>query len=181
MMIRSVVGDSNDPQSIYEVVSRRLQLCFAEHEPLPDLMVIDGGKGQLNFAYKALVELGLENVVDLVSLAKQNEELFRIDDPNSLVLSKDDNVLKLIQRIRDESHRFAVTFQRKKRKQQLETSALHSIPGLGPKRIQKLYRHFHNLEKLLQASDIEIATIGGFSPSLASRILSKLKTISTHE
>ncbi len=181
MMVRSVSGDSNDPQSIYEVVSRRIQLCFTDHEPLPDLMLIDGGRGQLNFAYKALVELGVENEIELVSLAKQNEELFRIDDPNSLVLSRDDNVLKLLQWIRDESHRFAVTFQRKKRKQQLETSLLHSIPGLGPKRIQKLYRHFQNVEKLLQASDLEIAHVGGFSASLAWLIRTKIKDIATHE
>jgi excinuclease ABC subunit C len=181
MMVRSVSGDSNDPQSIYEVVSRRIQLCFTDHEPLPDLMLIDGGRGQLNYAYKALVELGVENEVELVSLAKQNEELFRIDDPNSLVLSRDDNVLKLLQWIRDESHRFAVTFQRKKRKQQLETSLLHTIPGLGPKRIQKLYRHFQNVEKLLQASDLEIAQVGGFSASLAWLIRTKIKDIATHE
>lgn len=181
MMIRSVSGDSNDPQSIYEMVSRRIQLCFTDHEPLPDLMLIDGGRGQLNFAYNALVELGLENEIELVSLAKQNEEIYRIGDPNCLVLSKDDTVLKLLQWIRDESHRFAVTFQRKKRKQQLETSLLHSIPGLGPKRIQKLYRHFHNIENLLKSTDLEIASVGGFNASLAWLIRSKLQNISTHE
>jgi len=179
MMVRSVSGDSNDPQSIYEVVSRRLQLCFTDHEPLPDLLLIDGGKGQLSFAYRALLELGLETVIDIRSLAKQNEEIFRVDDPNSLVLSKDDNVLKLLQWVRDESHRFAVTFQRKKRKQQLESTLLDSIPGLGPKRIQKLYRQFQNIEKLLQATDQEIAKVGGFSESLAWLIRSKLTP--THE
>jgi excinuclease ABC subunit C len=174
LRIRSVSGDSNDPQSIYEAVSRRLQLCFNDHEPLPDLLVIDGGKGQLNFAFKALVELGIEAEVDILSIAKKNEEIFRIDEPNSLVLSKEHSVLKLIQWVRDESHRFAVTFQRKRRRSDLETGLLYSIPGLGPKRIQRLYKHFHSVSELLKATDKDIAEVGGFPLSLVALIRSKI-------
>ncbi len=179
--IKSVSGDSNDPASIYEVVSRRLQRCFTDHEPLPDLLLIDGGKGQLNAAYRALVELGLSEEIELVSLAKQHEELFRIQDPASLVLSRDDIVLKLFQWIRDESHRFALTFQRKKRQQQLETGLLSDIPGLGPKRIQSLYTHFKSMTQLLDATDAHIASVARISLSLVRVLREKVRQNITHD
>ncbi|NDC82495.1 excinuclease ABC subunit UvrC [bacterium] len=174
LMVRSVSGDSNDPKSIYEVVSRRLQLCFADHEPLPDLMLIDGGVGQLNFAYRALLELGLQDEIELISLAKRKEEIFRVGRSEPIVLSPDDNVLKLLQWIRDESHRFALEFQRKRRKVANETTVLQTIPGLGPKRIQRIYQAFKSIDRLLSASDAEIALAAGISIGLVYSIRERL-------
>ena len=118
--IRSVVDKSNDPKSIQEAVYRRLKLALRTNEDLPDLLLIDGGKGQLRFAAEAVASLGLEDRVELISLAKKNEEIFCLSQSDPICLSKDDPGLHLLQYIRDESHRFALRYQHYKRKAQYE-------------------------------------------------------------
>lgn len=114
--IKTVKGKSNDPKSMYEVVFRRMQLAIREKEPLPDLILIDGGRAQLNFAARALIELELLEKVELVSLAKKEEEIYSLYEVNPLIVERTNPGLKLLQHIRDESHRFALTLQKKQRK-----------------------------------------------------------------
>ncbi|MSR88485.1 MAG: excinuclease ABC subunit UvrC [Candidatus Margulisbacteria bacterium] len=118
--IATVSGKSNDPKSIYEVVYRRLKSAVEYKAPMPKLMLIDGGKAQLNFAIKAQQKLGLEETVDLLSLAKKDEEVYSPNSPNTIKLEKCDPILHLLQQVRDESHRFAVSFQRKKRNKEIK-------------------------------------------------------------
>lgn len=113
--IKTVAGKSDDVRSIYEVVTRRMQHAFEHHETMPDLILIDGGKGQLRFAMKALDELGMSHIVQILSLAKKEEEIFMPHHESPIRLSHSDAGLQLLQRVRDESHRFAITFQRHKR------------------------------------------------------------------
>ena len=113
--IKTVAGKSDDVRSIYEVVTRRMQHAFEHHETLPDLILIDGGKGQLRFAIKALDELGVSHMIQIVSLAKKEEEIFMPHHEAPIRLSHADPGLQLLQRVRDEAHRFAITFQRHKR------------------------------------------------------------------
>ncbi len=115
MKIRTVQGQSHDPLSIFEVVFRRLKRMIAEKETFPDLLLIDGGKGQLNFALKAMQELNLTDKISVISLAKREEEIFLPGRSESIKLGKEDPVLHLLQRVRDEAHRFAVTFQKTQR------------------------------------------------------------------
>ncbi len=114
--IRTVAGKSDDPRSIQEVVTRYIELVIRQSQPLPDLLVIDGGKPQLAFAIKALEGLQLASKIPCVALAKQDEELFFPDRPTSLKLEKHHPVLHLLQRLRDEAHRFAITYQKYKRR-----------------------------------------------------------------
>lgn len=113
--IRSVSGQSNDPESMREVVYRRLRLCEKDSEPYPDLLLIDGGRAQLNFALSALSEKGLLGHIDIISLAKRDEEIYTPYYRDPIRLPKHSHVLHLLQHVRDESHRFALTFQRSKR------------------------------------------------------------------
>lgn len=113
--IRSVSEQSNDPESMREVVYRRLRLCEKDNEPYPDLLVIDGGRAQLNFALSALSEKGLLGSIDIISLAKRDEEIYTPYYRDPIRLPKHSHVLHLLQHVRDESHRFALTFQRSKR------------------------------------------------------------------
>ena len=114
--IKTTQGHSNDPQSIYELVTRRLQLCLNNHETLPDLCLIDGGKGQLSAAKLALYDSGLHHRIDLVALAKREEMLYSEHHPNGIQLGSNDSGRYLLQYVRDESHRFARAYQRLKRK-----------------------------------------------------------------
>ena len=117
--IKTVSQKSDDVRAMKEVVSRRFQQAFADQEPLPDLVLIDGGKGQLNFAYQALNELGLGPIIDILALAKKEESIFMVNNDQSIKLLKSDPGLQLLQRVRDEAHRFAVSFQRHKRAKDL--------------------------------------------------------------
>jgi excinuclease ABC subunit C len=114
--IKTVSGKSNDPMSIKEVVLRRLQLCQKQNEPTPNLLLIDGGRGQLNYAVTALSSLGLLGKIDIISLAKKEEEIYTLHFQTPIRLPHSHPGLHLLQYIRDESHRFALTFQRSKRK-----------------------------------------------------------------
>jgi len=158
-IIRTVTGEPDDFQSMREVVGRRYKRVQDEGLGMPDLILIDGGLGQLHAAQSALDEL---NIVDqpLASIAKREEIIYiagREDDP--IVLEKRSPVLRLIQQIRDESHRFAITFHRERRSRRHLKSELNEIAGIGPKSVQKLLSRFGSLEKIRIASFEELLTV----------------------
>ena len=168
-------AQQDDFAAIHEVVTRYLTRRQNENKPLPDLIVIDGGKGQLNAALDAarLVGGGLESL-PMVSLAKREEEIFLPGRTEGLKLSRRSPSLKLVQRARDEAHRFAVTFSRKRRAERTITSELLAIPGIGPSRRRALLEHFGSLAGVKTATPAEIAAVPGFSATLAERILDRL-------
>ena len=136
---------------------------------MPDLVIIDGGKGQLSAAHEVFQELGIEGV-NLISLAKQEEEVFVLSRPDSLRLSKSSEALKLLQRIRDEAHRFGITYHRNLRAKRGLASQLDSIPGIGPRRRRALLVRFGSLDKIREASIEELATVEGMSRSAAKKL-----------
>ena len=150
----------NDFASMHEVVRRRYRSVLEHGGPFPDLVLIDGGKGQLSAAYAALEELGLANLV-AVGIAKKEELLFTRDHDQPIGLHADDPALLLIQRIRNEAHRFAVTFHRKARSMRDLGSELDRIPGVGPRRRKQLLTTFGSLAGVRRATREELAsTIG---------------------
>src|SRR6478609_11589042 len=128
-----------------EVVTRYFTRRVEEEKPLPDLVVIDGGKGQLSSAHAALDALGL-GAMPLISLAKREEEIFIVGRPESLRLSRRSPALRVLQQARDEAHRFAITFQRKRRSMRTITSELLRIPGVGESKRRKLLSTFGSLQ-----------------------------------
>ena len=170
--IKTVVG-ANDYASMKEVVNRRYARMLAENpEDLPQLVVIDGGKGQLEFAWQALAELGLTERLTVIGLAKRLEEVIRVGDPYPLFLDRNSPSLKLLQRIRDEAHRFGITFHRSLRSKAQVASALREIPGVGERTEQRLLMHFGSVARIAAASQEEIAGLVG--PALATKIKSSL-------
>lgn len=165
-------GQQDDYAAIHEVVTRYLTRRLDEKKPLPDLIVIDGGKGQLAAAMDASTALGQE--LPMVSLAKKEEEVFFPGKSESLRLPRRSPSLRLLQRIRDETHRFGVTYNRQRRTARTITSALLDIPGIGPSRRRVLLERFGSLAGVKSATASEIATLPGFSTRLAERILSSL-------
>jgi excinuclease ABC subunit C len=163
----------DDYAAIGEVVTRYVRRRVDETRPLPDLMVIDGGKGQLGAAQKALADLGVTGI-QLASLAKREEEIFLPDQAASIRLSRRSPSLRLLQRARDEAHRFAVTYSRARRTARTVTSELLTVPGVGPARRRALLERFGSLAGVRLASADEIATVPGFSKVLAERILQHL-------
>jgi len=163
----------DDYAAIHEVVSRFVRRRLDEEQPLPDLIVIDGGRGQLNAAHQALLEAELAEQA-VVSLAKREEEIFFPDRPVSLRLPRRAPSLKLLQRARDEAHRFAVAYNRTRRAQRTLTSELLSVPGIGPARRRRLIEAFGSLAGVRLASVEEIAAVPGFSERTAERILNHL-------
>jgi excinuclease ABC subunit C len=151
-------------------MNRYITRRVAQDRPLPDLFVIDGGKGQLSAAKKALDECSLADI-PVVSLAKREEEVFIPGRSNSIRLSRRAPSLRLLQRVRDEAHRFAVAYTRKKRKERTLTSKLLEIPGVGEKRRRTLLGAFGSTAGIGLASKEEIAALKGFSIDLAERIL----------
>lgn len=158
--IKTVVG-ANDYASMKEIVNRRYSRMLAEGEPLPDLIVIDGGKGQLHFAIDALQELGIADQVHIVGLAERLEEVVRADDPYPLFLDKNSSSLKVLMHIRDEAHRFGITFHRSKRGKAMLTTSLTSIKGIGPATADKLLAHFKGISKIKNATFAELADVVG--------------------
>ncbi len=140
---------------------------------MPDLVIIDGGKGQLGAAQEVLTELGIEGV-HLISLAKQEEEVFVPGRPDSLRLNRASEALKLLQRIRDEAHRFGITYHRNLRAKRGLASQLDSIPGIGPRRRRALLARFGSLDKIREASIEELATVEGMSRSAAKKLKEQL-------
>lgn len=167
-------AQQDDFAAIHEVVTRFVTRRLAEQNALPDLAVIDGGKGQLSAAVDAAREAGAP-ALPLVSLAKREEQVFFPDRAEPLVLSRRSPSLRLLQRARDEAHRFAVTYSRKRRSARTITSALLEIRGIGPNRRKSLLERFGSLAGVKTATPAEIAALPGFSTALAERILDRLK------
>ncbi|HKG23251.1 MAG TPA: excinuclease ABC subunit UvrC [Blastocatellia bacterium] len=158
--VRSVEGQADDFQSMYEVVGRRYSRLLREDRPLPNLVLIDGGKGQLGAAARALHELGLE-ALPTASIAKREELLFVKGRDEPIRLDRSSPVLLLIQMIRDETHRFAVTYHRKRRAMRDFKSELTSIPGVGEKLKARLLRNFGSLKRVSEASFAELKPFVG--------------------
>lgn len=163
----------DDFKSMHEVVHRFLRRRKDEDKPLPDLVVIDGGKGQLNAAVAALEALELSGQ-PIVSLAKREEEVFVPGQQDPLRLPRRGAALRLLQQIRDEAHRFAITFQRSKRAARTITSELLQIPGVGPTRRRALLHRFGSVQGVRDATLEDIAAVPGFSEALARRIQESL-------
>jgi excinuclease ABC subunit C len=172
MRIEGAWGN-DDFRSMQEVVTRYFRRRVDEGEPLPDLVVIDGGKGQLGAAAAALAQLGLGDVA-VVALAKREEEVFMPGRSEPIRLDRRDRALHVLQRVRDEAHRFAVRYNRKLRSRRTLRSELGDIPGIGPRRQTTLLRRFGSLQGVREASKEEIARVPGFSEALASRVLTYL-------
>ena len=175
--IKTVSGP-DDYAMIYETVGRHLRHAL-EDEILPDLMLIDGGKGQLQAALSAAEELGLSGKLDFVALAKEREsegeKVYLPGRKNPLNLAKHSEVLRFLQRVRDEAHRFALSSHRKRRHKATLRSILDEIPGVGPKRKQTLLKHFGSLENITRASVEEIAALPGFNRKVAQNIKNHLR------
>lgn len=160
--IKTVEGP-NDFASMQEVVRRRYTRLLKEQADMPQLVIIDGGKGQLNAAYDILKDLGLEEKITLIGIAKRLEEIYFPGDPLPLYINKKSESLKLIQQLRNEAHRFAITFHRDQRSRHALGTELTDIPGIGKKRATALLKHFGSVKKLKAATDDEIQKHFGLS------------------
>lgn len=158
--VKSVVGP-NDFASMEEVVYRRYRRMLDEEQPLPQLIIIDGGKGQLSAAMTSLRQLGITGRVTVIGIAKKLEEIFFPEDSIPLLINKKSESLKLIQQARDEAHRFAITFHRNQRSRKFLQTQLTEIPGIGEKTAQKLLSHFGSVKKLREASIGELVKVAG--------------------
>ena len=166
--IKTVIG-ANDYASMKEVVNRRYSRMLTENpDDLPQLVVIDGGKGQLDFAYQALAELGLTDKLTVIGLAKRMEEVFRVGDPYPLFLDRNSQALKVLQRIRDEAHRFGITHHRNLRSKAQIQSVLREIKGVGEKTEQRLLMHYGSVARIAAASVEDLAGLIG--KDLAQRV-----------
>ena len=160
--IKTVDGP-NDFASMEEVVYRRYKRLLEEGESLPDLIIIDGGKGQLSSALKSLDVLGLRGKIAVIGIAKRLEELFYPNDPYPLYLDKKSETLKIIQQLRNEAHRFGITFHRQKRSNAALKTSIETISGIGEKTMITLIKHFRSVKRLSKASEEEIAEVIGTS------------------
>ncbi len=167
--IKTVVG-ADDYASMKEVVNRRYSRMLAENpEDLPQLVVIDGGKGQLNYAYQALAELGITDKFTVIGLAERLEEVIRVGDPYPLFVDRNSQALKILQHIRDEAHRFGITFHRNLRSKSQVASVLDGIKGVGAKTEQRLIMHYGSVAGIAEASLEELTEFLG-KKDLAGRI-----------
>lgn len=171
-------GQQDDYAAIAEVVTRYLTRRRDESRPVPDLMVIDGGKGQLGAAVAAAAALGMPDV-PMIGLAKREEEVFFPGRSEPLRLPRRSSSLRLLQRARDEAHRFGLAYNRNRRTARTITSALLEIPGVGPERRHRLLERFGSLAGVKSASIAEIAEVPGFSTALATRIHENLQGVRT--
>ena len=159
--VKTVVG-ANDYATMKEVVNRRYSRMLEENpEDLPQLVVIDGGKGQLAFAYEALAELGLTEKLTVIALAERMEEVYRVGDPYPMFIDRNSPALKVLQQIRDEAHRFGITFHRKLRSKAQIQSALRGIKGVGEKTEQRLMLRFGSVARIAAAPLEEISELVG--------------------
>jgi excinuclease ABC subunit C len=187
--IESVVGAPDDFASMEEMLTRRFRRWKSAEETasqpgskpdasfsfLPDLIIIDGGKGQLGRAVGVLEKFELFGKVPIVGLAKQQEEIFFPHKPDSLMLPRHSQALYLVQRIRDEAHRYGITAHRKKRSKLGLASQLDAIPGIGPARRRALLKHFGSMDKIREASIEELSAVPGMSRSAAQSIKAHLE------
>jgi excinuclease ABC subunit C len=162
--IKTVVGP-DDFASMEEVVYRRYKRLLDEKEPLPQLIIIDGGKGQLSSSLKSLDKLNLRGQITIIGIAKRLEELFYPDDPIPLYLDKKTETLKIIQQLRNEAHRFGITFHRNKRSKEALNTSMDAIDGIGEKTVIELLKNFKSLERIKLATFEELAEIIGPSKS----------------
>ncbi len=195
----SIKGAADDLAAIYEVVTRRFRRYLTEREeeiaaegraPIgeedgptevsrhkfaypPSLLVIDGGAGQVDAAVRALAELGITDVA-VCGLAKRLEEVWLPGEDSPVILPRTSEGLYLLQRVRDEAHRFAITYHRARRAAAQTASELDSLPGLGPARKAALLRHFGSVRRLRQATAEQIAEVDGFGPRLAETVTAAL-------
>jgi len=176
--IKTVVG-ANDFASMTEIIGRRFRRAAEADEEeqgkwttLPDLVIIDGGKGQLGAALEALQAVGMD--VPICGLAKENEEIFLPGRPDSILLPRDSQALFLVQRVRDEAHRFAITFHRAKRSKAAFKSGLDDVPGIGPKRKKALIRAFGSVKAIREASIEELTAVEGVNAQVAGQIKATL-------
>lgn len=160
--IKTVEGP-DDFASMTEVVYRRYKRLLDEKEPLPQLIIIDGGKGQLSSALKSIDELGLRGKITIIGIAKRLEELFYPGDSIPLYLDKKSETLKVIQQLRNEAHRFGITFHRDKRSKSALNSSIESIPGIGEKTMLALIQQFKSVKRLKLATEKEISDVVGMS------------------
>ena len=172
------VPEANDYAMLYEILGRRFKRMTADKpEPdsketwgiLPDLVLIDGGKGQLNAAYSAMKEAGA-GALAIASLAKENEEIFIPGRSNPIVLPRNSPALQLIQRVRDESHRFAIAYFTRVHKKKTFTSSLDNIPGIGPKRKRALIKQFGTVKGIKEATNEGLLTVKGMTSELVEKI-----------
>jgi excinuclease ABC subunit C len=170
--VKTVEG-SDDFASIHEVVQRYFERRTKDDKPMPDLIVIDGGKGQLSAAYAAVSELGLGDR-PLISLAKREEEIFIWGREEPLKLSRRSPALRLLQQARDEAHRFAVTYNRKRRSMRTVTSELLKVPGIGPVKRRRLLQEFGSVQGVREAGEEAIARLPGFNVERARKLLESL-------
>lgn len=166
--IKTVEGP-NDFASMEEVVYRRYKRLLDENESLPNLIIIDGGKGQLSSALKSLDDLGLRGKIAIIGIAKRLEELFYPEDPIPLYLDKKSETLKIIQHLRNEAHRFGITHHRDKRSKSALSTSIETIPGIGEKTMISLIQHFKSIKRLKETPQEEIEKIIG--PSKAKKII----------
>lgn len=160
--IKTVEGP-NDFASMEEVVYRRYKRLLDENHPLPQLIIIDGGKGQLSSALKSIDDLGLRGKIAIIGIAKRLEELFYPGDSVPLYLDKKSETLKVIQMLRNEAHRFGITFHRDKRSKAALNSSIEEIPGIGEKTMQTLIKHFKSVKRLKLATENEISSVIGLA------------------
>ena len=160
--VKTVVGP-DDFASMREIVYRRYSRLIEEGAELPDLIIVDGGKGQLSSAYEVLCALGIENQVPIVGLAKRIEEVFYPNDPMPYYLSRQGEPLKVVCHIRDEAHRFGITFHRQKRSNAFIKSELEQIDGIGAKSLNALLKRFKTVAKVRAASLEELAEVVGLA------------------
>jgi excinuclease ABC subunit C len=158
--IKSVVGP-DDFASMKEVLTRRYSRLMQEGEPLPQLIVVDGGKGQLSAAVEALDEMGLRGIISVVGIAKRLEEIYFPGDSVPLYISKTSESLRVVQHLRDEAHRFGITFHRDLRSKGQVSSQLDHIKGIGPKSAEALLRHFKSVKRIREATLEDVASVIG--------------------
>jgi excinuclease ABC subunit C len=187
--VKSVAGTPDDFASMEEVLSRRFKRWHAAKELagspgskpdpsfsiLPDLIVIDGGKGQLNRAVRVLEEFSLAASISLIGLAKQEEEIFLPERSKPVLLPRHSQGLYLLQRIRDEAHRFAITAHRKQRTKLGLTSQLDLITGIGPVRRKALLKHFGSIDKIKGATVDELAAVPGMNRKAAENLKAQME------
>jgi excinuclease ABC subunit C len=170
--IKTVEG-ADDPRSIAEVVKRRYTRVRDEGKPLPGLILIDGGITQLRAAREALAEIGMATIPS-VGIAKQFEEVVVDDGREPIRLPLDSQALRVLTRLRDEAHRFALTYHRWLRNRTIRESALDAIPGIGPAKKTALLRHFKSIYRLSRATLEEIEAVSGIDHALAEAIVRTL-------
>jgi len=175
--IKEVVGP-NDFESLKESITRRLEKLSSKDISFsctPDLILIDGGKGQINACRDVIKSFNKD--IDVISLAKKQEEIFVEENPLSKKLSKDDDELKLLQKVRDEAHRFAVTFHKELRRKKQVVSLLDEIDGLGKVKKDNLIERFKSVRRMKKASADDLISVSGITPKLAKDIIEKLKEL----